>query len=94
MDSYIAEAKNVIHRVMDKLEKQFKDFALRASFVGYRDHSDGPLRVTVLPFSDRVDTFKSFVSSVKATGGGDQCEDIFGGLEVYLTCGFRLYYIV
>ncbi|CAF1079891.1 unnamed protein product, partial [Brachionus calyciflorus] len=43
--------------------------------------SDGIDRVTVLPFTENIDSFKSFVTSVSATGGADQCEDIFGGLE-------------
>ena len=82
MSSYIAEAKNVIHKVIDKLKQRFQDFELRAAFVGYRDHSDGPKRVTVYDFDQNIDSFKTFVSNVEATGGQDQCEDIFGGLEV------------
>ena len=82
MDSYIAEAKTVIHRITDSLRKRFQDFQLRVAYVGYRDHSDGADRVTVLDFSENKDKFKTFVSSVEAKGGDDQCEDIFGGLEV------------
>lgn len=81
MSGYINEAKTVIHRVVDRLSKKFKDFELRCSFVGYRDHSDGPNRVTVLPFTENKDNFKSFVTTVSAQGGADECEDIFGGLE-------------
>lgn len=82
MSSYIAEAKNVIHRVIDKLKHRFEDFELRASFVGYRDHADGPKRVTIYNFDHNIDSFKTFVSNVETIGGQDQCEDVFGGLEV------------
>jgi hypothetical protein len=82
MASYITEAKSVIHRTIDKLEKKFQYFQLRASFVGYRDHSDGENRITAFNFSEKIDSFKSFVSSVSANGGADECEDIFGALEV------------
>ncbi|CAF1000772.1 unnamed protein product [Brachionus calyciflorus] len=82
MSSYINEAKTVVHKVVDRLKKKFTEFDLRAAFVGYRDHSDGIDRVTVLPFTENIDSFKSFVTAVVATGGADQCEDIFGGLEV------------
>jgi mRNA-degrading endonuclease YafQ of YafQ-DinJ toxin-antitoxin module len=82
MSLYIAEAKNVIHKVIDKLKLRFQDFELRASFVGYRDHSDGPERVIVYNFDQNIDSFKTFVSNVEPKGGQDQCEDIFGGLEV------------
>jgi DNA repair exonuclease SbcCD ATPase subunit len=83
MSSYISEAKNVIHRIIDKLKNRFQDFQLRASFVGYRDHADGLERVTVYDFDQNFDSFKMFVTSVEATGGQDQCEDVFGGLEVF-----------
>ena len=76
MDPYITEAKNVIHRVIDKLKSRFNDFELRASFVGYRDHSEGPKRITVQGFSENIDSFKAFVSKVEAGGGSDQCEDV------------------
>ena len=82
MSSYIAEAKTVIHKIVHQLADQFKDLELRVAFVGYRDHSDGEQRVTVLDFSEDKETFKTFVSSVEAKGGADECEDVFGGLEV------------
>ena len=82
---YEDEAKNVIHRIIDKLKSRFNDFELRASFVGYRDHSEGLKRITVQGFSENIDSFKTFVSKVEAMGGSDQCEDVFGGLEVKKT---------
>ena len=84
MVSYIAEAKTVIHKIVDKLKNRFVDFALRVAFVGYRDHSEGSKRITVLDFSEDKETFKTFVSSVEAIGGGDECEDVFGGLQVVI----------
>lgn len=81
MYSYIKEAKTVVHRVVDKLAKKFPDFKLRCAFVGYRDHCDGSQRISVMPFGSEKDNFKAFVSNVKVTGGGDECEDVFGGLE-------------
>jgi hypothetical protein len=81
MSSYINEAKTVIHRIVDKLGKRFKDLRLRCAFVGYRDHSDGAQRVQAFGFTEDKDVFKAFVTTVAATGGADECEDIFGGLE-------------
>lgn len=89
MDSYITETKLVIHKIVDKLKTLYADFKLRVAFVGYRDHSDGNDRVTVFPFNSDIDAFKSFVSSVKATGGDDQCEDVFGGGILILQYLFR-----
>ena len=79
MSSYINQAKSVIHDVVNRLKTRFKDFELRCSFVGYRDHCDGAKRVTVFSFNKNADSFKSFVNGVAATGGGDECEDVFGG---------------
>lgn len=84
MTSYINEAKTLMHRLVDKISKRFKNFDLRVSFVGYRDHGDGDGRVVSCEFTDELVDFKSFVNSVSATGGADECEDIFGGLEAAL----------
>ena len=81
MSSYINEAKTVVHRVVEKLSKKFQDLKLRCAFVGYRDHCDHGDRVEVMRFTSDKDAFKARVTSVNATGGGDEAEDIFGGLE-------------
>lgn len=81
MSSYINEAKTVVHRVVDKLDKKFQDFKLRCAFVGYRDHCDGDKRISLMQFGTDKDAFKAFVTNLEATGGGDECEDVFGGLE-------------
>ena len=81
MDSFINEVKVVIHRIFQRLSKVFKDFSLRASFVGYRDIEDGNDRTTVFQFDHDADNFKRFVNELKAKGGHDACEDVFGGLE-------------
>ena len=81
MDSVINDVKNTIHKIVDRVKKRFRDFNLRCAFVGYRDIEDGVNRITALPFTEDIDSFKSFVSGVEATGGADQCEDVFGGLE-------------
>ena len=81
MLAYISEAKTVVHRLVDRLAKRFQDFQLRCAFVCYRDHCDGSDRISVLPFTTDKDAFKNWVTSLKATGGGDECEDVFGGLE-------------
>ena len=81
MSRVINETKTVIHRIVDRLGKRFKDLALRCAFVGYRDIDEGSDRVCVFQFSKNAEAFKDFVGSVKAFGGADECEDVFGGLE-------------
>ena len=81
MSSVINDVKKTIHKIVDRVKRNFQDFSFRCAFVGYRDIEDGAKRITVLPFTEDIDTFKSFVSGVEATGGADQCEDVFVGLK-------------
>ncbi|GAX76652.1 hypothetical protein CEUSTIGMA_g4098.t1 [Chlamydomonas eustigma] len=46
----------------------------------YRDYSDNP-NVEVFDFSSDLSQFSTFVRSIQAKGGADQCEDVFSGLE-------------
>ena len=81
MSSYINQAKSVVQALTTKISTKFQNFSARFAFIGYRDHSDGANRISCLPFTNNPDNFKSFVTSVTATGGADECEDVFGGLE-------------
>ncbi len=56
---------------------------VRVAFVGYRDHCDGQDRIESTDFGT-VEEFKIFLEGVRATGGGDECEDVHGGLEAAL----------
>ncbi len=89
MDICIAEVKNNVYNIVMKVWKVFPDLKVRLSFVGYRDVNDGELRFSVLDFVDSVSTFESFVDDVLATGGDDQCEDVFGGIEKCLELDWR-----
>lgn len=81
MDEYIKETRTVIHQINKKLCKLFRNFEVRSSFVGYRDHTEGEERIVLFPFSNDANLFENFVNNVCAHGGVDQCEDVFGGLE-------------
>ncbi|KAF5831211.1 hypothetical protein DUNSADRAFT_13448 [Dunaliella salina] len=71
-----------IHGFAAKLRWQYRSLQLRIAFVGYRDH-DLPVdqRITVIPFTEDLDGFKQRLAGVFATGGADEPEDVFGGLE-------------
>ena len=94
MDEYIDEVKTIINRSTEKLRSVFKDVKLRFSFIGYRDYvfedyekgiwNDPDDRIVVLPFTNDNAEFTSFVNKIKAGGGGDCCEDVFGGLNEVL----------
>lgn len=51
------------------------------AFVGYKDWCDGPNHFDFLEFTPDVQAFANFVStSVRASGGGDEPEDVLGGI--------------
>lgn len=62
---------------------------MRVGFVGYRDHGDGSDRIVSVDLTDDTEEVISFLNSVKATGGDDECEDIFGGLEKSISLGWK-----
>ena len=80
MDPYIAQVKMKIDDLVDYYKKAFPGLVLKVAFVGYRDHCDQE-RIISLQFTGEIADFKSFVSDVRADGGGDAAEDVFGGLE-------------
>lgn len=84
MSSYIKQVKNKINELVSELEKIFKNFSVRLAFVGYRDFTENVNdQIVTIDFldSNNIDTFKLLVSNVEAFGGGDECEDVFSGLN-------------
>ncbi|ETO28674.1 hypothetical protein RFI_08455, partial [Reticulomyxa filosa] len=46
----------------------------------FRDYNDtSPFEI--LDFTEDIDALKIFMEKLRATGGGDQCSDVIGGLE-------------
>ena len=86
MSSWIDRAKQTIHEIIDKAIKECEEdgkLKCRVSFVGYRDIKESR-RFEVLPFTNNIDEVKTFISKVSAFGGGDQPEDMQGGLKLSL----------
>lgn len=95
MDEYILEVKNKIYRIIEKLTAQnVKDEeravkAYQLALVAYRDFDEkgNPVegQLEVFPFqSANVNEFRNYCGNVRAYGGGDGAEDVFGGLEAAL----------
>eukprot|EP00041_Stephanoeca_diplocostata_P026006 m.693396 g.693396 ORF g.693396 m.693396 type:complete len:711 (+) comp22872_c0_seq3:173-2305(+) len=84
MDEHICAVREQIVAIIEQVQAAGCKFA-GIAFVGYKDWSDGEDHCEVLPFpqkSGRTDIvgFKTFVSNIKAGGGGDFPEDVLGGL--------------
>eukprot|EP00475_Leptophrys_vorax_P024766 TRINITY_DN3426_c0_g1_i6.p1 TRINITY_DN3426_c0_g1~~TRINITY_DN3426_c0_g1_i6.p1 ORF type:complete len:587 (+),score=166.02 TRINITY_DN3426_c0_g1_i6:22-1782(+) len=82
MSTLISEIKDKINTIVTKLSATMKNANIRLAFVGYRDVCDGDEEFSVLPFTKEISQFSDFMETVQATGGGDACEDIAGGVKV------------
>jgi hypothetical protein len=51
------------------------------AFVGYKDWCDGQDHFEVFDFSSHIVNFQSFIGRIRATGGGDDPEDVLGGID-------------
>jgi hypothetical protein len=81
MQPYINQARDAIRNIVEKAtDLESAAGAIRCAFVGYRDFGDAK-QFEILHFTENVDQFKTFCSTIVASGGGDEAEDVFGGLE-------------
>jgi hypothetical protein len=81
MGSYITATKSTIQQIVRRITTNLCRVVARVAFVGYRDFCDGDRRLTVLDFTTDLNAFKAHVEAQPATGGGDEAEDVFGGLD-------------
>ena len=87
MAPYITETKNDIEEIVSSIKEAFEN-TVQVAFVGYRDHSDGIKRIECLQFTEDITEFKEFLSNINATGGGDEPEDVLGGIEAAVNLGW------
>ncbi|CAM9749316.1 unnamed protein product, partial [Heterosigma akashiwo] len=84
MSSYIKAVKDQIGAIVERVKSTNPSLNLRLAFLGYRDLCDGEKQFEKADFSDELGhqvAFKSFISDVRAFGGGDNPEDIAGALK-------------
>ena len=66
--------------VQATLGKDEKGINIQIGFLAYRDIQDGHLRFEKKDFTGDIDDITKFISNLKATGGGDEAEDVIGAL--------------
>ena len=69
-----------IRSIIAELQIMMADLQFELACVVYRDVCDGDRRFEVHEFGGSISGFERFLRTVKATGGGDECEDVLGGL--------------
>lgn len=82
MTAYIEATKNNITEFVTNITAMHPNVTLRLAFIGYRDHCDKEDRLAVMRFTGNVAEFKNMVANQTAKGGGDEAEDVLGGLHV------------
>jgi len=86
MSEWIERAKKTIQEIIDRAIKECEEdgsLKCRVSFVGYRDIKE-TRRFELLPFTNDIESVKTFITSVNADGGADEPEDMQGGLKLCL----------
>lgn len=81
MGSYIEQSKKDIQQMVNAMNEKFPSFKLRLGCVAYRDWCDGGDRLESQNFTENVGSFTNYVGNLKAKGGGDEPEDVLGGLN-------------
>ena len=82
MGSHIEAVKTQIVKIATDVQKTNPHLQLRVAITGYRDRVDCPKDTnSPFDFTDSLETFVSNVSSIRADGGGDGCEDVSSGFS-------------
>lgn len=80
MWKWIKEAKEKVIEISNEIKKQYPTSKLRMSFIGYRDFVDQVMFEKFI-FSEDIPAMQQFISNVKADGGGDPPENVFGAFS-------------
>ena len=87
MQDLLDETRDSIKYILDKIKRDCPGIDVRFAYEGYRDFADlkeGEKYYTI-DFETDLDLFKSKLNEIKALGGGDDAEDVAGGLNAGLT---------
>jgi hypothetical protein len=83
MDTECNAVKSKILDIVDEMYREFPGVAISLAFYGYRDVGERPV---IVPFTtDSVYFQKEVIDGVTCSGGGDEAEDVLGGLDSALT---------
>ena len=85
MGSYLQAAKDQCINISNELKNKFKSYNFKFGGVFYRDPIDcEDDKNEMIDLTEDVVSLKNYISTVKASGGGDFAEDWVGGYELAL----------
>ena len=91
MQDLLEETRDSIKYILDKIKRDSPGIDVRFAYEGYRDFADlkeGQKYYTI-DFETDMDLFKSKLDEIKCIGGGDDAEDVAGGLNAGLNMNWR-----
>ena len=91
MQDLLDETRNSIKYILDKIKRDSPGIDVRFAYEGYRDFADlkdGEKYYTI-DFETDMDTFKKKLEGIVAKGGGDDAEDVAGGIFAGLNMSWR-----
>ena len=91
MQDLLDETRDSIKYILDKIKRDSPGIDVRFAYEGYRDFADlkeGEKYYTV-DFETDMDVFKKQLENIVAKGGGDDAEDVAGGLYAGYNMSWR-----
>ena len=91
MQDLLDETRNSIKYILDKIKADSPGIDVRFAYEGYRDFADlkeGEKYYTI-DFETDMNVFKKKLDEITAKGGGDDAEDVAGGLNAGLKMSWR-----
>ena len=91
MQDLLDETRDSIKYILDKIKRDSPGIDVRFAYEGYRDFADlkeGQKYYTI-DFETDLDLFKSKLDEITAIGGGDDAEDVAGGINEGLNMNWR-----
>ena len=91
MQDLLDETRDSIKYILDKIKRDSPGIDVRFAYEGYRDFADlkAGQKYYTIDFETDLDLFKSKLDEIKAIGGGDDAEDVAGGLNAGLNMNWR-----
>ena len=91
MGCYLSETKRNIKKIVEEINEHNPGSKIRLGFVGYRDFDtiEEKRNYEIIDFTENIDNFIVSLKNFNCYGGGDQPEDVAGGLNEALKMDWK-----
>ena len=91
MGGYLSETKRNIKKIVEEINEHNPGSKIRLGFVGYRDFDtiEEKRNYEIIDFTENIDNFIVSLKNFNCYGGGDQPEDVAGGLNEALKMDWK-----